>query len=270
MLRALTSYFFGNVQDETPEVPVECETHEVNDWLVVNLPDQTENSINLDDETEVNNEEDLNEDDILLSVSILMQSEGLSDESLYVCEDVYDGIINIPYEISDTKNIIEASHGQLVATSFTIRNPQIETIHEFMETVPDIKEFRPKLFSEFCLKQCQIFDSSSDYIFEFVNRIRAVMPPVVIEDCSVTCACTPTCSKAYVNHRPPTPTQNTDLIQRIKELEPEQKAIRRIAKKNLSRSQINRQNKNYIYENSSKKNRRNNLQRNYSYNRTSY
>ncbi|GFV08646.1 uncharacterized protein TNCV_4124391 [Trichonephila clavipes] len=215
MLRALTSYFFGNIQDETPDVPVECETHEVNDWLVVNLPDQTENSINLDDETEVNNEEDLNEDDILLSISILMQSEGII-RRIVVC-------------------------------------------------------MRGCIRCEFSPKQCQIFDSSSELFFEFINRIKEIQPPVVIQDCSVTCVCAPKYPKAYVNHRPPTPTQSTDLIQRIKELEPEQKATRRIARKNLSRSQINRQNKNYIYENSSKKNRRKQFANGITlYNRTSY
>ncbi|GFQ75591.1 uncharacterized protein TNCT_696411 [Trichonephila clavata] len=264
MLRALTSYFFGNIQDETPEVPVECETHEVNDWLVVNLPDQTEDSISLDDETDISNEVDLNEDDILMSVSILMQSDGLPDESLYICDD----IINIPYEISDSKNVIEASHGQLVATSFTIRNPQIETVHEFMETVHDIKEFRPKLFSEYRSFARPLESSTSNFVQAFVNYMKTTKPPLVIQDGSVTCVCTPKYSKAYVNHRHPTHTQKTDLIQRIKELEPEQKAIQRKAKKNLTRSQMNRQNKNYIYENSSKKNRRNNLQRNHSYNRT--
>lgn len=258
MLRALTSYLFGNIQEETPEAPVECETREVNDWLVVNLPNQTKSCINLDDEV------DLNEDDILMSVSVLMQSDGLSDESMYICGDVNDGVIDIPYENSDSKNGIEASYGQLVVASYPIRNPRIETAHEFIETVQEMQETCPLLVPDMSVYhgQISILESSSSLLKSFRNtlglRIETFKQPLVIKNTGVTCA--PKYSKSYVNHRHPNHSQKTDLIQRIKELEPEQKALQRITNKNLSKGQIHRQNKNYIYENSSKKHRRSKIQ----------
>ncbi|GFT96026.1 uncharacterized protein NPIL_400961 [Nephila pilipes] len=250
MLRALTSYFFGNIQEETPEAPVECETREVNDWLIVNLPDQTKDSINLDDETEADNAVDLDEDDILMSVSVLMQSNGLSNDSMYICDDVCDGVINIPYEPSDEENIMKVSHGNSSTfsdISFEIyRSPDICTECPVSHRALSLAERHPL--------RCLFF------------RVQDVLKEktVTITNTAVTCVCPPKHSKSYVNHRPPIHLQKTDLVQRIKELEPEQKAIRRIAKKNFTKGKLDRQNKNYIYENSSKKNRRSNLQRNHS------
>ncbi|KFM82589.1 hypothetical protein X975_14601, partial [Stegodyphus mimosarum] len=55
-----------------------------------------------------------------------------------------------------------------------------------------------------------------------------------------------------------------ELLERIKELKPAQRAIEYEKKKYISRSQLNRQNRNYIFQASSKTNRRKNLQRHHS------
>ncbi|GIY95215.1 uncharacterized protein CEXT_550131 [Caerostris extrusa] len=70
-------------------------------------------------------------------------------------------------------------------------------------------------------------------------------------------------SKRFVNHRHPK-NQNNEVMQRIKGLEPEQHIAQRIIKRNIIKGQINRQNKNYMFETSCKKNRRSMLQRNHS------
>lgn len=54
------------------------------------------------------------------------------------------------------------------------------------------------------------------------------------------------------------------VLEHVKDLKPVQQAIQNEARKYLTRSQLNRQNRNYIYQSSVKTNRRRNLQRNHS------
>lgn len=54
------------------------------------------------------------------------------------------------------------------------------------------------------------------------------------------------------------------VLEHVKDLKPVQQAIQNEARKYLTRSQLNRQNRNYIYQSSTKTNRRRNLQRNHS------
>ncbi|CAL1295698.1 unnamed protein product [Larinioides sclopetarius] len=291
MLRALASYFFGGIEDETPEASIECETREVNDWLVVNLPDQTKDSINLnddDDTYEIDDEDirdemdeddtvevdasdtyemDSEEDDILMSVSFLMMPPDSGKPSLELSNNQYSFDDSITEQYPDMFPVLSPRN---FITYFcnNRKNKQLMNAESFSDQIIKIV-FPVQSAIQQPTKMCDdTREALLDLILDSRIQKRAHRNEIVTEFGvhvhTIDLTPPPMYSKSYVNHRHPEKLLNHDILQRIKELEPEQQAVQRSAKKILTRGQLNRQNKNYMYETSSKRNRRSNRQRNHS------
>ncbi|GBM65224.1 hypothetical protein AVEN_65672-1 [Araneus ventricosus] len=292
MLRALASYFFGGIEDETPEAPIECETREVNDWLVVNLPDQNRDSINLnedDDTYEIDDEDirnemdeddtvevdasdtyemDSDEDDILLSVSFLMMPPDGEKLISELSNDQYRFESRVSEQHTDLFPILSPPSYWKYFCEGTDSRQLMNTERTSKQILDLIFPVQPAI-----QRPAKINDDHAEALLDLIigSRIqkRAQRNEIVNEFEGVhvhviDLTPPPMYSKSYVNHRHPEKLLNYDILQRIKELEPEQQAVQRSAKKTLTRGQLNRQNKNYMYETSSKRNRRSNRQRNHS------
>ncbi|KAG8189558.1 hypothetical protein JTE90_026602 [Oedothorax gibbosus] len=298
MLRALAGYFFGGPQQEEQ---LECETKEVNDWLVVNMPDQPQTNIELEEESNDMELDDI--DDVLWCLSnwfspeVTEKTTNLEDEEdiepsitqvrfLYDQENevqnfdiLYnnnkenngDSMVNLPNELDifmnmaynlDLRQLNDWPLMPFVETSRCGKNMdqiQLKKITDYLKETLPMSFFVPPTNSK-CELLC-LYEEGSSKPKELLQRLRERNGKKATKHGDVTCP--PVYSKTYVNHRHPSQSPpKTDLLQKIKELEPEQKATQYAMKKNLSRGQINRQNKNYIYDTSTKKNRRKNLQRN--------
>ncbi|KAF8770859.1 uncharacterized protein LOC129988250 [Argiope bruennichi] len=302
MLRALASYFFGGIEDETPEAPIECETREVNDWLVVNLPDQNKDSINLndddddedtyeiddediknvmdddDDAIEVDasdlNEMDSDEDDILLSLSFLMMppdaenlsSELSNDQSSFENRVLKKSHYQGPFVPLNRRHQAYFEENVNYSSIVLVSSKLLEAVGRSLKYFEDIQ----KLEGKPAIQKNELLEEDVLDLFSIATRQRTKRNDIVneferkdkVNVQVLEISSPPMYSKNYVNHRHPEKVLNYDLLQRIQELEPEQQAVQRSIRKNLTRGQLNRQNKNYMYETSSKKNRRSNRQRN--------
>ncbi|GIY95219.1 hypothetical protein CEXT_550151 [Caerostris extrusa] len=129
----LGKLFFGG--QEEPEAPVECETREVSDWLVVNMPDQIEDSVDLEDEGQVNEEMDLDEDDILMSLSALLTPEDSFEpiDCIEFIRDLFESIEPIESAELSAKNIATIQPAECIEIAESIQPVECIKIAESIQ-----------------------------------------------------------------------------------------------------------------------------------------
>lgn len=259
MLSALAKFIFGGIINDVPEESLQCETREVNDWLLVNLPNQTDNDIE-----ELERDDD--SDDILTSLPRLLMLESSYDRSF--CDVISPSIL---YEHPlDTRIATQSSFLNECPEDFQILPESLYIGHSFYYP----SEFSLVVSQCFSSPECNgLLNPDQSVLIIEDKRVHATHSKTVVinsKDAKVQNLpdkriCHPAAlSRNYVNHRSPVFSARTELLEQIEVLKPKQQAIEYELKKQVSRSQLNRQNKNYIYETSAKTNRRKNLWRHHS------
>ncbi|XP_015905275.1 uncharacterized protein [Parasteatoda tepidariorum] len=258
MLRAIAGYILGGILSDPPQETLECETQEVNDWLVVNMPNKLDES-DLDFESDT--ESEIDEDDILACLPILMTVDELEYNDSLDAQVSLDNIPRsslIPEDIMRGSMILQYNSAQCASDLLANENTYVY----------------PYLPQNKC---CQLMITYPGYEYSWKDSLDKTAAVKILKklrayrqenskksNTNPELTCNPVQTPTYINHRPPVASSKTDLLQQIKEIQPSQKAKEIALKKHVTRSQLNRQNKNYIYCTSAKTNRRKDLQRNHS------
>lgn len=255
MLSTLAKYIFGGFVEVAPETtPMQYETREVNDWLLVDMPDQDIDNEDLNSEGE-------EEDEILTALPLLMTQDS------YICDNSY-AEIHMPIEQScsmDTQLATQSSFLSECLEDFQIL-PESLYLNQSLYYPADFSLVVSQCYNGFHCTTTRNPERSFFHAAIPKDRRKRIVtvkitPMPVLADKRIN---HPAYSKNFINHRSPVLPPKTALLEQIKDLKPVQKAVEHETKKYLTRSQLNRQNRNYIYETSVKTNRRRNLQRNHS------
>ncbi|XP_035218540.1 aspartic and glutamic acid-rich protein-like [Stegodyphus dumicola] len=340
MFSSLAKYIFGGLIGNSNE-PVECETQEVNDWLLVNLPDQVGKDLNIDIDYEEENEKEEEIDNTELNVHTEKEEEIDNAEHHHIPSEKEEKIDNTEHyyvhsekeeEMDNTEHynvhsqneeeIDNTEHHYVHSEEDEENSEEDEESSEEDEESSQEDEESSEEDKESCeededenqevvpaQKKESICDYDKSYCelqipyevklsfnlqateqvinesFLSLQKIDSVaMRDLFVYESKLTSVrilFNLRLNQLTVNVRAPKRLRNpashiknhtsqsaispkAELLERIKDLKPAQRAIEYEKKKYISRSQLNRQNRNYIFQASSKTNRRKNLQRHHS------
>ncbi|XP_054716427.1 uncharacterized protein LOC129225920 [Uloborus diversus] len=265
MLSALAKYIFGGIMDNAQEESMQCETREVNDWLLINMPDQAVDDTDFDsaDEKSPESEDELEaipddqeneEDDILTSLPLLLGQDN------HVCDTICIQSVALKRSLD-------------MATRVAVQSILIEECSENFQVIPESSYVNHSLYypSDYCLVMAlkQLFRDrviKSRKVIAELEQLNHNLNQVLTRKAPLTNSSQTIAQPIVIPQLPKTNAlaPKEALLVQIKQLKPSQKAMQRDTRKLNSRSYLNRQNKNYIYESSVKTNRRSNLQRHHS------